>query len=199
MLNIYLVRHGQTEWNADGNRYCGRTDIPLTDIGIVQAQNVREQLKNITLTAAYSSPLKRALHTARIAAPGVKVITEDRLVEADFGNWEYKSREVFIKEDEETWKNWCDNPMITKAGRTGETGAEIINRVDNFFNSLLKQYEEGNFLVVSHNGVNRLYLAYKLGMNVKDYRKLYIDNGTITMFQLNHLGDLTLVHLNSKL
>ena len=59
--------------------------------------------------------------------------------------------------------------------------------------------KQGNFLVVAHNGVNRLYLAYKLGMNVKDYRKLYIDNGTISMFQLNHHGELTLVHLNSKL
>ncbi len=43
MLNVYLLRHGQTQYNAEGNKYCGRTDIPLTDKGIGQAELVRPQ------------------------------------------------------------------------------------------------------------------------------------------------------------
>ena len=56
MLNIYLLRHGETQWNADGNRYCGRTDIPLTKKGIAQAGLVHDQLKHIDLDAVYCSP-----------------------------------------------------------------------------------------------------------------------------------------------
>ncbi len=56
MLKVYLLRHGQTAWNADNNRYCGRTDIPLTAKGIAQAEAVREQLQGIAFDGVYSSP-----------------------------------------------------------------------------------------------------------------------------------------------
>ncbi|MFN2439954.1 MAG: histidine phosphatase family protein [Chitinophagaceae bacterium] len=199
MLNVYFMRHGQTQWNAEGNRYCGRTDLPLTDLGIQQAHLVHKQMQKISLAAVYSSPLQRAWKTAQIAGSPTEIVLDDRLIEADFGDWESKPKEVFIKENEEIWNNWCADPLKTKAGRTGETANEVIRRVDDFFNSVLRQHKTGNILVVAHNAVNRFYLAYKLGMNVKDYRKLYLDNSTISMFQLDEDGELTLVHLNSKL
>jgi alpha-ribazole phosphatase/probable phosphoglycerate mutase len=199
MLNVYLLRHGQTQWNADGNKYCGRTDLPLTEIGIQQAEKVKEQLKGKMFTAVFSSPLQRALRTAQIAASTLDVITDERLIEADFGLWESKPKEVFIPENEALWHGWCTDPTTTKAGGTGETASDVIARVDDFFTQLVREHIEGDFLVVAHNGVNRFYLAHKLGMPIKDYRKLYIDNSTISMFQLDADGELTLVHLNSKL
>lgn len=199
MLNVYLLRHGQTAWNADGNRYCGRTDLPLTELGIQQAQTAREQVKNISFDAVYASPLQRAFKTAQIVSNSSNVIIDDRLIEADFGEWESKPKEVFIKEDEEIWNMWCADPMTTPAGRTGETAGAVIRRVDDFFNALLQKHKEGNILIVAHNAVNRFYLAYKLGMNVKDYRKLYLDNSTVSMFQLFEDGEVILVHLNSKI
>ncbi|RYZ25912.1 MAG: histidine phosphatase family protein, partial [Sphingobacteriales bacterium] len=87
MLTVYLLRHGQTAWNADNNRYCGRTDIPLTDKGIAQAKLVSEQLEGLKLDGVYSSPLQRAALTASLATNRT-VITDDRLIEADFGQWE---------------------------------------------------------------------------------------------------------------
>lgn len=199
MVNIYLLRHGQTAWNADGNKYCGRTDLPLTDKGIELAKAVFDQLKNKSFTSVYSSPLQRAYITAKIAACGKEVDKDVRLIEVDFGNWEGKSKEQFVEEDEGLWNNWASNPSETRAGGTGETAHEVINRVDDFFKTLENKHKMGNFLVVAHNGVNRLYLAYKLGMNLKDYRKLTQDNSTITMFQLNDSGEIALIHLNSRL
>ncbi|MDQ4140393.1 MAG: histidine phosphatase family protein [Bacteroidota bacterium] len=199
MLNIYLLRHGQTAWNAEGNRYCGRTDLPLTDKGLEQAHLAAAQLKNISFAAVYSSPLERAYRTAYIAGGGQTVITDERLIEADFGQWEGKPKEIFIPENKQLWQNWCEDPIQTKAGRTGESAGEVINRVEDFYRSLLQKYQAGNILVVAHNGVNRFYLAYKLGMPVKNYRKLVIDNSSITMFELDAAGELSLVHLNSKL
>ena len=198
MLTIYLLRHGETPWNADNNRYCGRTDIPLTPKGIEQAEEVKKQLKRIEFVNVYSSPLQRAFSTACIAS-GREAIKDDRLIEADFGNWEAKTKEEFIAENESLWLSWMSDPATHRAGGTGETGMEIVTRVDNFFQSLLDVCDEGNFMVVAHNGVNRLYMAYKLGMPLKNYRQLVQQNSSITCFTLDKNGTLTLELLNSKL
>jgi broad specificity phosphatase PhoE len=200
MLNVYLLRHGETKWNADGNRYCGRTDIPLTEKGIAQAEFVHSQLKDFAFDAVYSSPLKRALNTARIVSGRNDVITEDRLIEVDFGNWEGKTKEEFITEDPSIWNNWCKDPSITRAGFTGETAFEVVKRVNSFYESVLEKYPSGNILSVGHNGINRLYLSWKLGMNLKDYRRIVQENSSITLFSLDSkTGELTLKLLNSSL
>jgi broad specificity phosphatase PhoE len=197
MLNVYLLRHGETAYNADGNRYCGRTDIPLTQIGIQQALSVYEQLKSISLDAVYSSPLIRAYNTAQIAS-GREVIKDERLIEADFGEWEGKTKEEFIAEDPSSWKEWMNDPATTRAGRSGETAQQIIDRVGNFFNGLLNIHQSGNILAVGHNGINRFYLAYKLGMPLKHYRRIVQENSSITLFTLDKTGELNLQKLNSR-
>lgn len=198
MLNVYLIRHGQTEWNADGNRYCGRTDIPLTAKGVMQAEAVGQQLANISLAAIYSSPLERAYRTAKIAGGDKTVICDRRLIEADFGAWEGKTREAFIREDPGLWKKWTEDPVDAKAGGTGETAGEIIRRVEDFFQEAFRRHDGKNIMVVGHNGINRIYLAWKLGMNVKDYRRIVQENSSVTLFSLDEAGELMLKLLNSR-
>ncbi len=192
MLDVYLLRHGQTEWNADGNRYCGRTDVPLTAKGVLQAETVKQQLANVVFTAIYSSPLERACRTAKIASGDKTVICDHRLVEADFGAWEGKTKETFIREDPGLWKAWMEDPVIARAGGTGETAGEVIRRVDGFFLEAFRKHDGGNIMVVGHNGINRIYLAYKLGMNVKDYRRIVQENAAVTLFSLDETGELSL-------
>lgn len=198
LLNVYLLRHGETTWNADNNRYCGRTDIGLTEKGMQQAAAVKEQLKSITFDGVFSSPLQRAYTTAQIVS-GREVTKDDRLIEADFGLWEGKTREEFILENKDSWINWINDPGDAKAGVTGETGKEIVKRVDGFFMELIQHHRTGNVLVVAHNGVNRLYMAYKLGMPMKNYRQLIQLNSAITQFTLDENGHFVLLYLNSKL
>jgi alpha-ribazole phosphatase/probable phosphoglycerate mutase len=199
MLNVYFLRHGQTPYNADSNRYCGRTDAPLTEKGIRQAMEVRDQLKNISLDAVYASPLQRAYDTAKIAGGGREVRRDDRLIEVDFGAWEGKTREEFVAEDPSLWHQWDLDPMHARAGGTGETAAEVILRVDDLFREVLQRHAGGNILVAAHNGVNRLYLAWKLGMPVKYYRRIVQNNASITLFSLDEAGELTLKLLNARL
>ena len=198
MLNVYLLRHGQTQWNAEGNRYCGRTDIPLTETGIRQAEIVRAQLVDVKLDAIYSSPLQRAYHTAQIAGGDKKVITDPRLIEADFGKWEGKTKAEFTKEEPGLWEAWDHDPTISRAGGCGETGSEVVRRVDEFFNDVLQKHVGTNILVVAHNGVNRLYLAHKLGMHLRHYRRIVQENSSVTLFALDESGEITLKRFNSK-
>ena len=197
MLKIFLLRHGQTAWNADNNRYCGRTDIPLTEMGIVQAEAVRQQLKELSLDGVYSSPLQRAALTAEITS-GRPPIKDHRLTEADFGLWEKKTKEEFIPENPSLWQAWMDDPGAARAGGTGETGMEVVLRVDDFFKELLATRRSGNYLVAAHNGVNRLYLAYKLGMPLKNYRRIVQENSSVTLFSLDDKGEFLLERLNAK-
>ncbi|OQP66260.1 phosphoglycerate mutase [Niastella vici] len=197
MLNIYLIRHGETAWNADNNRYCGRTDLPLTEKGLKQAELLRQQLQHIQLDGVFSSPLQRAFTTATLAS-GANVVKDDRLIEADFGLWEGKTKEEFMAENAQLWHNWMRDPAGNKAGGTGETGAAIVQRVDDFFQWLQKKYQRGNFLVAAHNGVNRLFLAHKLGMPLRNYRLFFMENALPSMFTLEPGGSFVLRHLNSK-
>lgn len=199
MLNVYLLRHGETAWNADGNRYCGRTDLPLTAIGIQQATDVGLQMRGIDFKAVYSSPLERAHQTAAIISANHKVVTDSRLIEIDFGKWEGKTKEAFIAEDSSLWNDWLHDPEHAQAGGTGETAGTVIERVNAFYEELHQKHSSGNVLIVGHNGINRLYLSYKLGMPLKNYRKFFLDNAAITMFTLDRQGSFTLKYLNSKI
>jgi broad specificity phosphatase PhoE len=198
MITVYLLRHGQTAWNADNNRYCGRTDIPLTEKGLNQAAAVHEQLRGIDFDGIFSSPLQRARVTAEIAT-GKSVTTDKRLIEADFGQWEQKTREEFVAENAPSWIAWAEDPTHVRAGVTGETALDIVQRVDDFFNELRAKHSSGTFLAAAHNGVNRLYMAYKLGMPLKNYRQLVQENSSITQFTLDSNNVFTLQFLNSKL
>jgi broad specificity phosphatase PhoE len=198
MLRVILLRHGETEYNAEGNRYCGRTDIGLTEIGINQAWQVLAGLQGVTIDVIYSSPLERARHTAEIAGGGMPVVTDNRLLEINFGTWEGKTRAEFITENSALWHSWITNPEQTKAGGTGETGREILDRVDDFYLEMLSKHDSQTIMVVGHNGINRLYMAYKLGMPSANYGKISQENSSITVFELDKYGDFLLKKLNAS-
>src|SRR5699024_8577625 len=188
MLTIYLLRHGETAWNAEGNRYCGRTDLPLTEKGLEQAEVVRKKLEQTSFDAIYSSPLIRARHTAEIVSGKKEVATDKRLIETDFGKWEGKQKEKFIAEDPALWNAWKNDPADVKAGGTGETAGEVVKRGDDFFTSL-HSGSNRKIMVVAHNGFNRLYLSHKLEMPLRNYQKLFLNNASVTIFTLDKEGE----------
>jgi broad specificity phosphatase PhoE len=198
MLKVYLLRHGETTYNADNNRYCGRTDAPLTAKGIQQAHEVARLVEGIHFDGVYSSPLNRAYQTAQIASGGHSVEKVERLIEADFGNWEGKTREEFIAEDPGLWERWSHDPGTTRAGGIGETALEVAERVENFFKELLEKYPSGQVMVVAHNGVNRFFLARQLGMPLKNYRRIVQENSSLTVVELGGSEGFFLSKLNSR-
>lgn len=196
-MKVYLLRHGETQYNADGNRYCGRTDIPLTHKGLHQAALVAEQLNGIKLDAVYSSPLERAAHTARIASGRPDIIIDRRLIEVDFGTWEGQTRQEFVSADPASWEEWNNDPSTARAGGTGETGLEVVQRVNEFYTEISSAHADETVMVVGHNGINRLFLAYKLGMPLRNYRQIVQENSALTLIEFDLVGTLTLMKLNS--
>lgn len=95
-MKLYLVRHGETDWNLE-NRAQGQVDNPLNATGIRQAEKLREKLAAYDFDICYCSPLKRAIQTAELALGNrIKIIFDDNLKERNFGDLEGS--------DPRTWK-----------------------------------------------------------------------------------------------
>lgn len=198
MVTICLLRHGETAFNAQGNKYCGRTDIEINEKGVGQATRMKELLKAWRFDAIFSSPLKRARRTAEIISDQADaVISDDRLIEVDFGEWEGKSSDEFTALDPESWRNWLHDPGLNRAGRTGETGKQVTERVADFFGELLENFDGKTILVVAHNGVNRLFLAHSLGMPLSNYRKIVQENSALTLLTIDKHAGFNLLKLNA--
>lgn len=87
-MKLYIVRHGQTDWNIDSLAQ-GQADIPLNETGIKQAEELRDKIKDYKFDVCYSSPLIRASKTAEIVVNGkCKILYDDNLKERSFGDLE---------------------------------------------------------------------------------------------------------------
>ncbi len=192
------MRHGETAYNADGNKYCGRTDIPLTEKGMAQANRMKALLKDYSFDQVFSSPLIRARTTAEIAAGNKDLVqTDDRLIEVDFGQWEGKSSEEFRAEDPDSWNNWLSDPAAFRAGNTGENASQVLERLNGFYQELMDKYDGQTILVVGHNGVNRLFMASQLEMPLRNYRKIVQENSALTLITLDKHNGFNLLKLNA--
>ena len=84
---IYIIRHGRTELNR-ARVLQGRSEYPLNELGIRQAKQAALLLQAVDFSHVFSSPLIRAVQTAKIVAPGKKIVVDDRLIEMDYGPYE---------------------------------------------------------------------------------------------------------------
>ena len=181
---FYLVRHGETEWNAE-HRLCGRSDVPLSEAGCYQAERLAERFKSVSCEALYSSPLKRAIQTARPISRviGLEPITDDRLVELDYGAWEGATLAEIPKNDPETFRAWDLDPG-RMAPPAGETGLEAQQRVVTFLDFLAARHPRGHVVVVFHKTVCRLAICRVLGIPIAEYRRrLVMGNAALNIIQ----------------
>jgi probable phosphoglycerate mutase len=186
---FYLLRHGETEWNAQ-NRFCGRTDVPLSEAGRRQAKSLAERLKPLPFEALYSSPLKRALETARLISEpvGLQPVPDQRLVELDYGRWEGKTLAEIMENDPKTFSAWDADPAHV-APPGGESGLEAQQRVVSFLDFLAAQHPQGLVLVALHKTVCRLAICHVLGMSPSEYRRrLILNNAALSIIQPRPYG-----------
>lgn len=151
-MKIYVIRHGQTRLNKLMLMQ-GRSDEPLDEVGISQAQEVREKLKDIKFDAVFSSSLIRARKTAMIVS-GVseeELKIDDRIIEFDFGPYEAKPYKHLGARMSMYWAL----PEIIPGPKGVERVKDAVKRVRSFLEELGKN-DYDNVLIVCHGGIIRV-------------------------------------------
>ena len=148
MATLLLVRHGETDWNADG-RLQGHTDRPLSDFGRSQAGQLAEELAEEKLDAIYASDLSRARETAEIvgARLGLAVVLDPDLREKDWGTWEGLTA--------------VERERVEFAGESTEAHKD---RVLSALKRIAERHPGGRVVVVTHGGSMRRVQTAALGM-----------------------------------
>lgn len=168
---LWLVRHGETEWARLG-RHTGRTDVPLTDKGCAQAAAVARKLVGHEFAAVLSSPLTRALATARLAGFGDRVETNDDLLEWDYGEDEGRTTPE-IRQERPGWSIWRDGP------NGGETADQVAARVDRVIARVREA--DGDVLVFAHGHLLRVLAARWLGEPPTEGRLFALSTATVSV------------------
>jgi len=178
---IYFVRHGQTQWNVE-KRLQGWEPVPLNEAGVTQAKRAAAELKELSITAIYSSPVLRAKQTADIIAEPHKldVRTDDGLGERNEGmlvglTWEEAKQKYpeFLKDRKKEDIDW--------SFPEGESTRETIDRAWATFEKLAKNHQPGERIVmVSHGALMRALIHVAHGGKPEEiYHREYPDNAEI--------------------
>lgn len=177
---LYFVRHGMTEWNDEGKMQ-GRTDVPLNEKGIVQAELLARKLAKREIRAIYTSPLIRAKKTAQIIAlpHKLEVVEAPALQEADFGEWEGLTLEEIKKGWGDSLELWYEGKMPAPKG---EGLLEMQTRVVDFIEGIAQKHRGSEILLVAHGGPIRAFICYILG-TIKPFRKIKQANANINIFE----------------
>jgi len=180
MLQVYLVRHGETVWNA-ARRIQGQSDSPLTEKGEQQAQQVGERVKSLGITHVIASDLGRTRRTAEIIADacGCTVTLDARLRELNMGCLEQRPLDGLTEEEEHWRKTLVDG---TTAGRIpgGESMAEMATRMHEALNALLELPAGSRPLIVSHGMALGVLVSTILGLPAHAERRLRLRNCSIS-------------------
>ena len=180
MLQVYLVRHGETQWNAE-RRIQGQSDSPLTEKGVQQAWQVAERARTLGITHVITSDLGRTQQTARIIADacGCDVMLEPRLRELDMGVLEKRHIDT-LTEAEEGWRRTLVNG--TEDGRIpeGESMQELSVRMHAALAECLKLPAGSRPLLVSHGIALGCLVSTILGLPAYAERRLRLRNCSIS-------------------
>lgn len=151
MTELWLVRHGQTDWNLE-SRFQGWSDIPLNNTGLTQAQILAESLAGEHFAAIYASPLQRARQTAAaLAAPlNLPVQIEPDLVESSHGDWEGMLFEDIKANYPELLAARRQNPLHHRPPGKAETIAEVAARMTRAADKISRRHPEARVLIASH-------------------------------------------------
>lgn len=195
MAKLLLIRHGKINLQRE-DRYWGSTDIPLNDIGVKQAEQIRDYLAPEKITHIYSSGLSRTRDTAKILADPrqINVIACEELNEFNFGYAEGLTYDEIKKLHPSLAEEMAKMGDISFPG--GESLDKFYGRVRVFLKRLEKHKPQDTVAVIAHAGSLRMLICHLLELERKHWYRLFIDHASISvvnMYQhisiLNSLND----------
>jgi broad specificity phosphatase PhoE len=168
---VVLVRHGETDWSAH-LRHTGRTDVPLTDEGRHQAEQVGRALRGRRFALVLTSPLERAAETCRLTGFGEVAQARDDLMEWDYGDYEGRTT-LDIRREVPDWTIW------RYGAKNGETSEQVAARADSVLSEV--GAVDGDVLIFSHGHFLRVLAARRLGLGPSEGRLFALDPATISI------------------
>ena len=180
---ILLIRHGETDWNRI-HRFQGRSDVPLNQKGSEQARALALALKHEPITAIYSSPLVRAIETARLIKMfhfSTPFFQEETLVEMDLGDFDGMEAKRWAAQFQDFRKAWQENPACVKMPG-GESLKDVQIRAIDALERITNIYPSGSTLLIcSHNFVNLAIVCHALEISLNRFRDLQQDTAGISV------------------
>lgn len=179
MLHLMLVRHGESEWNAQ-RRYQGQSDVPLSALGRRQAELVAERLAGQKIDAVYASDLQRAWETAGPIAEknGLQVVSEPRLRELKFGVLEGLTFEEAEAQYPEMIAAWLED--FNRPPEGAETIDVFNARCASLLEELKQNHDEQVVLLVAHGGSLSEILREVLGLSREKRWYLEMENTSLS-------------------
>ena len=182
---LYLVRHGETAWTIS-RRATGRSDIPLTERGEREAQELRARLTGLSFVNVLTSPLQRARRTGELAGFGEGASVDPDLAEWDYGAYEGR-RTSDIRVERPGWRLYEDGCP------GGETLAQVSARADRVIARI--RALESDALVFAHRDILRILTARWISLPALEARRLALETGSVSILGYHHDLDEPVIHL----
>lgn len=179
-MKLYLIRHGQTDWNVLG-KIQGSTDIELNETGISQAEELSKKIleDNYKFFKIYSSPQKRAVKTAEILskATNIEYIAVDALAEINLGEWEGLSWAEVKEKHIQEFDKWYKNRRHTKAPM-GESYEDMLQRVLKEMCKIIKE-NKNDVAIITHSAIVMCMQCYLTNTPFDKMTKFKAENTSI--------------------
>lgn len=182
MTTIILIRHGETQWNRE-ETFRGQADVPLNEKGLQQAESVAQATKQWKLAAVYSSPLSRAIETAKAVARlhGLEVQVEPRFIDLNYGEWEGLTVQQVEARYPDLYAQWQKHPEQVSAPK-GEGLAQVRARAVPALEVIVSQHPDQTVAVVAHRVVNKVLLCAILGLDDSHFWQIRQDTCALNIF-----------------
>ena len=190
MLELWFIRHGETDGNARQLIH-GITDTPLNERGLRQAARLATRLSGTRFDAVYASDLQRAHRTATMALPEADVRLDPRLREMSYGIFEDRTWEELDADETAQARFWREDP-VTRRVPGGESYGDLRDRLEAFRADLP---DSGCVAAFTHGGAIRTILYGVLGQTTRNGLRFAVDNTSITRVRYRADG-VTIVTLN---
>ena len=193
---IYIIRHGESLQNRKGNPLSGVNETPLSKTGIDQCEYLNKYINRFRIKSVYTSPLERAVQTAKIIFPTNKPIIDEGLIEFDYGEY-----------DGIVAANHLDDPVLSKwstfpGNLTFPGGGNINDHAQSSLIALTRIVmcdDEDIIACVSHRTTIRLIISKILGLELDHFRKIPCSNCSITELDFVFPDKFTLLSLSISL
>jgi broad specificity phosphatase PhoE len=182
MIEILIVRHGETAWNT-ADIFRGRVNIGLSENGLRQAGLLADYLSRQKINAVYSSPLPRAIQTAEAVASRqhLNAQTMHELTDLDFGKWEGVPRQEVKLKYSTIYDQWLERPDLAKIPE-GESLADARKRALNALEKIMTRNQEGTVAIVTHRVITKVLICALLGLDDSHFWNVEQDTCGVTTF-----------------